>query len=463
MSGAPSPTLAVVIPTLNEATRLPFLLSDLEALSVPAEIVVADGGSTDGTRTGVERAGARLVTAPRGRASQLQAGAHASHAPWLLFLHADTRIGEHAVRALEVFLAHANGGDAAYFGISFEGDDWFWRFLEFGQRLRERMYGLVYGDQGLIVSRHAFNAVGGFPPWPLMEDVGLFDRLKRHGVRPRRLDARILTSPRRYETEGRWFGWLRNASLIALYRLGVSPERLARAYRPHAPAALRAPSTRTLTTMPPDPAHTAPRDTLIVFAKAPRPGRVKTRLAHDVGHKEAAEIYASLGRAVIDGVREGPYRIVVRFDPPGAEDEMRSWLGSDGLAFLPQHPGDLGARMSAALEHAFRDSERVCIVGTDVPDLNRGVVRKAFEALSQADICLGPALDGGYYLIALRRPHPALFTDIRWSTDTVLSATVERIRAAGLTHALLPALRDIDTIADLEARGHAARAHTTRA
>jgi len=426
------PVLAAVVPTLNEATRLPGLLADLGHLRIPWELVVCDGGSTDGTVDLARRGGAQVVTAPPGRASQLMAGAQATAAPWLLFLHADSRVPRDAVGALEDFLASAGEDEAAYFEFALEGDGLFWRFIERGQRLRERALGLVYGDQGLVVSRAAFDAVGGYPSWPIMEDVGILERL-RTVSRIRRLAACVVTSPRRYEAEGRWFGSLRNASLIALYRLGVPPARLARWY----------------------PRHGRPkreeRPALIVFAKAPRPGRVKTRLAADLGAQEASRVYRRLGRRVLDAVREGPYRTLVYYDPPDAEAEMRDWLGGESLEFRPQAEGDLGERMARAFEEALRDADRACIVGTDVPALRAALVVQALERLESADVVLGPAEDGGYYLMALSRPHPEIFRDVPWSTADVLGTTLERARHAGLRESLLPVLKDVDTAADLRA------------
>ena len=188
MRGLDPPVLAGVVPTLDEATRLPGLLADLGHLRIPWELVVSDGGSTDGTVDLARQGGARLVTAPPGRASQLMAGARATAAPWLLFLHADSRVPTDAVGALEDFLASAGEDEAAYFEFALAGDGRFWRFLERGQRLRERALGLVYGDQGLVVSRAAFDAVGGYPSWPIMEDVGILERLRKVS-RIRRLPA----------------------------------------------------------------------------------------------------------------------------------------------------------------------------------------------------------------------------------------------------------------------------------
>lgn len=425
-----APGLGVVIPTLDEASHLPALLADLETLE--ALVVVADGGSGDGTRDIARDAGALVVQAPRGRARQLRAGAAATDTPWILFVHADSRFPSGAAEALRSFVRTADEREFAHFRFALDGDRPVHRFLELGQRVRERVLGLAYGDQGLVVSRALYDRVGGFPDWPILEDVGILQRLARVGTR-RALPADLVTSARRYETEGAVRGWLRNSAIIALYGLGASPHRLAERFpRPSARPA-------------------APRRTVVVFAKAPRPGRVKTRLAADLGTTAATRIYRMLGKATVDALRTGRWRVEVHVDPPdgSALAEVRAWLATDAVAYRPQRGEDLGERMSRALGACLGDADEVCIVGTDVPDLGADAVEAAFEALSRHDLVLGPCTDGGYYLLALRRPMPELFEDVPWSSARVLEVTVDRARERGARVALLDPKTDVDTSADV--------------
>lgn len=222
-------TIGVVIPTLNEERSLPALLEDLHELSrsVPLDIVVADGGSTDRTRAIAAAAGVCVLAAPRGRARQLNAGARVGQGEWLLFLHADVRLSAEARRTLVAAVQHASGIDAAVFRFAIDLP-WFWkRFIELGQRMREALWGLPYGDQGLLVRQALFDAVGGYPDIPLMEDVAIIRRLRlRAGIR--RLSAALPTSGRRYRHGGVLRTWLKHTALITLYSAGVSPSRLAR-------------------------------------------------------------------------------------------------------------------------------------------------------------------------------------------------------------------------------------------
>jgi rSAM/selenodomain-associated transferase 2/rSAM/selenodomain-associated transferase 1 len=454
---------------LNEEARIPSLLDDLTRLALSSEVLIADGRSTDGTRETAAARGVRVLIAPRGRARQMNAGAAALRTPWLWFLHADSRLPDRTCRGLERWLREADVHDFATFDFSLEGDHWFWRFIEFGQRVRERVFGLAYGDQGLLLSRILFESVGGFSDLPLMEDVDMLQRLRRRG-RWRKISQPLVTSPRRYQVEGRWRAWLRNSALITLFRAGVSPARLARAYLPRElnedpleppPAPLHPDSASPGRRPPPDrqsgesgrsgPANRGPvcERTLLVFAKAPLVGWVKTRLAADIGEIPAERLYRAMGRQIVDGLRGGEYRLRMCFDPPEAHDVVKEWVGEEGIELLPQGPGDLGQRMEAAFREAFRDTEAVVVVGTDAPDVDRSVVEEAFARLGAADLVLGPATDGGYYLLGLNSEAPQLFRGVPWSTAGVMAATLQRARASGLTVAFLPLLSDVDTLEDL--------------
>ena len=193
------------------------------------------------------------------------------------------------------------------------------------------------------------------------------------------------------------------------------------------------------------------RCVVFVFVKAPVPGRVKTRLASALGDIGAARLYRSLARRIVERVGTGEYRTVVYFDPPGAEREIRGWLGPE-REYRPQPGGNLGERLRRAFAVGFREADCVAVVGTDIPELDARVVVRAFDLVSgpgSANVVFGPALDGGYYLLALDRPAPGLFEGIAWSTGTVLAESIRRARDLGLTVRLLDPLADIDREEDL--------------
>jgi len=192
-----------------------------------------------------------------------------------------------------------------------------------------------------------------------------------------------------------------------------------------------------------------------VFAKAPVAGRVKTRLARDIGPTAAAALYRRMGRQVVAAVAGPEYPTVVWFSPPGGRDAVRAWLDGLGVeGFSPQPGKTLGTRMAHAFARSFAaGNEAVVIIGTDTPGVNRSIVRGAFRALRANDLVLGPSLDGGYYLIGLSAPQPELFREIPWSTKDVLRVTQVRARLIGLSVRLLTPLRDVDTVQDARAVG----------
>lgn len=225
---ATTPLLAIVIPTLNEEAALPGLLSDLAALSVPHEIVVSDGGSTDDTIGIARTCGAAVVVGPPGRGRQLRSGVAASTSETLCFLHADVRLDAQALGLLEG-LALRPSPAAHSFALRIDADGLPYRIIEWGTNLRSRWLRLTFGDQGLVVGRRAYEAAGGHPPIRLMEDVVLARTLRRHpGLRM--LDAHVRVSPRRWQRDGPIRRTIRNWSLLARFIAGADPEHLARRY-----------------------------------------------------------------------------------------------------------------------------------------------------------------------------------------------------------------------------------------
>lgn len=189
---------------------------------------------------------------------------------------------------------------------------------------------------------------------------------------------------------------------------------------------------------------------VLVFARAPRLGRVKTRLAAAVGPEGALQIHRRLvERAVNEARRVSDVSLEIHYTPADAEHEMRGWLGS-GLAYVAQHAGDLGERMRAAFDTAFAaGAERVVLVGSDIPALRADHIDAALDALRTTHVAIGPARDGGYYLIGLGAPLPEVFEGIDWGTDRVLRQTHERLTSCGVAPFLLEQLADLDHARDL--------------
>ncbi|MBM3835676.1 MAG: glycosyltransferase [Verrucomicrobia bacterium] len=189
---------------------------------------------------------------------------------------------------------------------------------------------------------------------------------------------------------------------------------------------------------------------LIIFAKAPRPGFVKTRLAAALGDLEAAKAYQTLVEVLLDNLKD-LREVELRFSPDDALPEIQRWIRESWRA-RPQGAGDLGQRLTAAFADAFASgAERVVIIGSDCPAVTMEDIGQSWTALLTHDVVLGPATDGGYWLVGLREPHTTLFYGIAWSTAAVLQQTLERTKAAGLDVHFLRELADVDTEADWSA------------
>jgi rSAM/selenodomain-associated transferase 1 len=182
---------------------------------------------------------------------------------------------------------------------------------------------------------------------------------------------------------------------------------------------------------------------------------VKTRLADDVGPSAAAEIYWQMGLKIVAATVGSGHRTVVWFSPAEEATYVREWLdGVARLEFRLQVGLNLGARLIHAFGCHFADGAgRVVIIGTDCPGVDRRLINQAFTALGEHDVVIGTALDGGYYLIGLAAPQPALFRSIPWSTPAVAAQTRTRAHALGLSCHLLRPLRDVDTARDARALG----------
>ena len=219
--------ISALVPTLNAAASLPATLMALRG--EVAEVIIADGGSTDGT-PGIARAcGAQVITAPRGRGPQLRAAAEAASQPWLLALHADTRPGAGWQEAIAGFIARPEATEqAGYFRFALDDAAPEARRLEVMVAWRSRALGLPYGDQGLLVGRDFYHVLGGYEPIPLMEDVALIRRIGRKSLVA--LPADFITSTEKWRRDGWYARSARNLFCLSLWFAGVSPERIARLY-----------------------------------------------------------------------------------------------------------------------------------------------------------------------------------------------------------------------------------------
>ncbi len=189
---------------------------------------------------------------------------------------------------------------------------------------------------------------------------------------------------------------------------------------------------------------------LIIFIKNPEIGKVKTRLAATVGNEQAMKIYLALlghTRQIAQSLEVSRLLYYSSF-----VDKQDDWSESNFQKFVQKGEG-LGVRMANAFKTVFEQHERVLIIGSDCASLTKEIVAEAYEQLNHSDFVIGPAKDGGYYLIGMNAFMPQVFEDIEWSTDSVFSRTIENINELGKSYYLLPVLSDIDVEEDWERYG----------
>ena len=429
--------VSVIIPVWRDAEHFRELLSHPTLTAADELIVAATHDEIDELAALVPTPSpVRLVASPPGRAAQMNAGAAAASGDWLVFLHVDSKL---PVGWMDDLMTANREPDivGGAFRFALASRDTRARVIEWGVRQRVRWFNLPYGDQGLFVRRAVFNELGGYRRLPIMEDVEFVRRLRRRG-RLHHSHRPLVTSARRWEREG-WIGrTLANWSLMTAYSAGVAPGRLARAYarRPADGVAVLAR----------DPHSTGKTRLWQALRMSPDPALMQALLVDTV---------AALQRVNgIDGVlvHTGSRTAMSSFCPPG-------W------STIAQRGNDLGERMSCAFDDLFaRGYARVALVGSDLPTLPDGQVRQALRLIRrEADVVLGPAEDGGFYLIALRTPQPALFEGIQWGTPHVLDAMLERARALRLRVRLVERWYDVDDVESLRRAAADGRAVHTAA
>jgi rSAM/selenodomain-associated transferase 1 len=190
--------------------------------------------------------------------------------------------------------------------------------------------------------------------------------------------------------------------------------------------------------------HTA----LIIFAKLPRVGEVKTRLGESIGMERAVEVYKQFAEhafSLADELHSLGVLVYIFYAPGATKNDVKNWVGRP-FHFAQQHGESLGERMKNAFNKTFADGAmRTVIIGTDVPELDAIAIRSAYEMLSTHDVVIGPSTDGGYYLLGMNAPTKNVFGGITWSVETVLQQTLTKVQSLQLSHLLLPTFSDIDT------------------
>ena len=189
---------------------------------------------------------------------------------------------------------------------------------------------------------------------------------------------------------------------------------------------------------------------LVLFTKAPRLGSVKTRLQPELTPEQSLVLFRAMVEDMVSQFDDvGFCDVKIFFYPANAHGEMKNWLG-DQLDYFPQHGKDLGEKMHNAIAEMLNlKYDKVVLVGSDIPTLDSITIVRAFTNLDNYDVALGPSKDGGYYLIGMKKPYPALFQDMAWSTSLVLQQTIQKVRKAQLDIVQLEVKSDIDSYVEV--------------
>jgi rSAM/selenodomain-associated transferase 2 len=460
------PDLSIVVPVLNEAENIEQSLKAVRALcGNSAELIVVDGGSTDGTVAIARRLADAVVTTSRGRARQMNAGAMLARGRFLLFLHVDTQLPETLSALVEQWVS--NNTLWGFFPARLSGRQCAFRLIERLMSWRSRLTGIGTGDQCLFVERSLFHKLGGFAEQPLMEDIELSRRLKKY-ARPQVQKTPVTTDSRRWECYGIARTVLLMWRLRLAYFFGASPDALVKRYYPgqaHIQGKERL------------PAYRYPDSCIVQFAKLPVAGQVKTRLQPALGEQGCLALHKALVNHQIDQQLHSavaPYELWCdspfdsadfgstgfgSIDGPAARwaESYFELVGERVLRFGIQQGQDLGERMVRCFIDRFRQYDYMVLIGSDCPAIDGGTVAGALDVLrkDKADVVIAPASDGGYVLIGLRKMPVdkvnQVFADIHWGTETVMDSTRRNLRRAGLKGCELATMEDIDLPSDLPA------------
>lgn len=446
--------LSIIIPVLNEQESITVRLSALQQLrSHGCEVILVDGGSADDTVTLAQPLVDQVLCSKKGRALQMNEGAAVASANILLFLHADTELPEGADKLL-IRAVSQSANVWGWFLVKFRKQSLVFNMISRGMNWRASLTHICTGDQALFITRNLFESIGGFPEIPLMEDIAISKILRRR-ARPKLIRSPVFTSTRRWDKHGvvetvLFMWWLR-----LLYFLGSNPGQLAKHYYPQQAAvpSVRASLSTSLGSIPSRNSNYAfPNSRILVFAKDPVPGKVKTRLEPAIGIRGSLHLHRAMITRICNLVGASylaPWQLWVT-ENISHEFFLNHCNKKD---IYLQGKGDIGCKMADAAVRTLANSvsASLLIIGSDCPSIDESYLKTALEQLAGGiDVVLGPAEDGGYVLIGLNAANNRLFSDIDWGTDRVLVQTLTRARKLGLSSVCMDVLWDLDRPTDLD-------------
>lgn len=416
---------SIIIPTRNEEYFLKKNLEKLKSFNRDFQIIISDGGSKDNTLYIAQQFNCIVVNSNPGRGIQLNAGAAVALGDVLIFLHADSFLPDNSFDLIEKTFSD-NAIKIARFKLGFDFDS---KLLEFYKKftIYDSQF-TRFGDSAIIVRRDFFKELNGFNERQTFEDVDFFNKASRKS-KIYLIDDYVSSSARRFISDGLIRRQFYNILLFIAYLLRFNQKFLYRMYK-----------------YP----RNKKKKSLIIFLRYPKAGQVKTRLAKTTSSQFALSFYKTSVEKIISDVKKtGGINRFAFYSNKDEKKLVENWLGGK-LIFAAQVGDNLGERMKNAFEKVFSTgSEKVVIIGTDVPDLSKDIIEEALRILDDKDIVIGPSKDGGYYLLGMKKMYPQLFDGIEFSTDSVLRNTLNEIEKLKLNYQTLPQLQDIDTEEDL--------------
>jgi len=451
--------ISFIVPVLNEGEGLKDCLQRLQAFRDQGhEVLVVDGGSKDGSVSGLSEIADRVEISTPGRSRQMNRGAELADGDILLFLHADTLLPEGGLLGV---LEACQQGDWGWFDVELgtgsgdglqqpgQGSQWPYRLIAWMMSRRSRLTSVCTGDQALFVKKSLFLEAGGFPDIPLMEDIALSKLLRRRASAVV-VSNKARTSARRWQQNGListvWLMWL----LRLRYFFGASPESLVNVYYPKSDRLF--PSAR-----------------VGVFAREPVVGRVKTRLIPELGAERALDLYKAMTTRLMSICMSSELAGIELWVSSNPSQEYFLSICKKQNIYL-QTAGDLGGKMNSAIAAMLSREgvDQALLLGTDCPSIDTEYLHLALSSLAELEreatnedgsgksppaVVLGPAEDGGYVLIAMNRELPGAFQGIEWGSDEVLAKTLAYLQDNGIKYRLLPVLWDVDRPEDLQKLG----------
>lgn len=417
---------SIIIPTLNEELFIAKNIELIRNINPEAEIIVADGGSDDDTLMIAADQNVQIIHCKKGRGVQLNEGAKAATGEILIFLHADTFLPQNAFELFDKYFEEEKN-KICRFELGFDIES---RLLNIYSRFSQYNSVLTrFGDMCIAVRKNFYYNLGGYPNWNYFEDVEFLRNASKQ--------TKIFTFPQNVVSSARTFtkyGLINQqiANGYSMLKYLLCFRKFIEANRYYS---------RNMKTK---------SASIIIFARYPIEGKVKSRLALTIGNHHAKEFYKMISEKIISETKQIRNSDKYVFYSEEVEKEMvKKWLGRSFL-YSHQEGNDLGERMTNAFRKVFsHGANKAIIIGTDIPDLSSEIIKKAIKKLDETDLVIGPSKDGGYYLLGMKKFLPALFKNIEYGKNSVFAETISKAEKLNLTYSTLELLLDIDTEEDL--------------